>query len=82
MTQSMLNKIKKFADDQFNYAGETGNFDGLIGVEQYGISVIDPWYDQSARFPLDDEEAVEEWGLATVISFCIKAQAKIMEDCE
>ena len=80
MTQSMLDKIKKFADDQFNYAGETGEYDGLINVEQYGMAVIDPWYDTSARFPIDDAKAVEEWGLATVISFCEKAQKKITEN--
>jgi len=80
MTQDMLDKIKKFANDQFSYAGETGDYDGLVDVEQYGIAVIDPWYDTSARFPIDDAKAVEEWGLTTVISFCEKAQEKIEKD--
>ena len=44
------------------------------------MAVIDPWYDTSARFPIDDAKAVEEWGLATVISFCEKAQKKITEN--
>ena len=66
MTQNLLNEIKDFAEE--NFGKETS--DGAIYADDDEFAVTNPWYDSSGRFTLTDEEAVKEWGLATVIQFC------------
>lgn len=77
ITPNILDKIKQFADDQFTVAGETGEQDGMVSVESDGQGIIDPWMDHSGRFPLDDVGAVKEYGLDTVLSFCLLALDKM-----
>lgn len=74
MTNELLKEIKKFAEENFNKG--CNDEEDVISVvnEETCTAVTSPWYDSSARFPLTDKEAVEEWGLTTVIQFCDKAR--------
>ena len=71
-TNEELEKIKKFAEEQFNHAHETDWAGGYISVhsDEHLMNVINPWIDSSARFELNDEAAIEEWGLELVTEFC------------
>lgn len=71
MTKEKLNIIKQFAEENFCDENTT-----IYGDDEE-FAVTNPWMDHSGRFPLDDEEAVKEWGLAVVIDFCEKALAHI-----
>lgn len=69
--QKRLAKIKEFAKENW-YKDEVLD-DDIVIAEDDEFGVTNPWIDRSARFELDDAGAVSEWGLATVIDFCIKA---------
>ena len=71
-TPDQLKEIKQFADEQFYRAHETDFAGGYISVhsDDHLMNVINPWIDSSARFELDDNGAIEEWGLELVIEFC------------
>ena len=91
MTQEILNKIKKFADVNFckanndcfgcsescelrcSYCEDTE----IIYANNDEVAVTNPWMDDSARWVIDDVEAVKIWGLATVVDFIEKAKEKI-----
>lgn len=79
ITPQVLKRIKDFAEEQFNIAGETGEQDGMVSVlsEKTGQDIIDPWIDSSGRFPLDDMGAVKEYGLPLVLTFCMMVLDKI-----
>ena len=71
-TKEQLDMIRNFADEQFRHACET-DFAGdyiFVTSEEFGINVINPWIDSSARFELSDEGAIDEWGIDLVRSFC------------
>ena len=72
MTKEMLNKIRDFAEE---------NFCKPEAEQVYGddeeFAVTNPWIDHTGRFPLNDEQAVKEWGLDVVMDFCEKAKEKI-----
>lgn len=70
MTYETLKEIKKFANK--NYDLDENN-PSRITVDGDGVAVANPWLDCSGRFPLTDTEAVEEWGLVTIMDFCEKA---------
>ena len=76
MTQDMLNKIKELAEENWCLDENDPN---LIIADDEEFAVTNPWIDHSGRFPLNDMEAVKEWGLATMVDFIEKAQKKIME---
>lgn len=67
LTPETLEQIKKFAAENF------GREDAEIYADDEEFAVTNPWMDHSGRFPLSDEEAVKEWGLATVLQFCDRA---------
>lgn len=71
-TTDQLETIKKFADEQFIRAHETDWDGGYISVhsDDHLMNVINPWIDASARFELNDQEAIDEWGLDLVNEFC------------
>ena len=64
-----LTEIKNFALKQFN--GEIGI--PPVWFEYQDQAIVCPWYDPTSRYPLDDYEAVETYGLANVLNFCAKA---------
>ena len=63
-----LDKVKEFAEENMGLEKPT-----IIGKHPW-IAVSNPWYDESARFELSDEDALEEWGMETVFDFCNKAK--------
>lgn len=79
MTKQELDKIKNFAEEQFYKAEVEIPYDDLISScnNEHFTSCINPWYDSTGRFPLNDKEAVEEWGLDVVVDFCEKAKVKL-----
>lgn len=67
LTEDCLEQVKAFAEKNFS-----ANDPALV-VETGDISVTNPWVDESARFPLTDEQAMVTWGIRVVVDFCIKA---------
>ena len=74
INKELLEKIKKFAEDNWDNDGEGG-----VSVTDGEFDVTNPWIDHSGRFSLSDEQAVKEWGLDLVMEFCQKALAKLEE---
>ena len=64
-----LEKIKKFAEEQFDTMNEGENNLICVVSEDYGIDVINPWMDPSGRFYLTDEQAIEVYGSELVDEF-------------
>lgn len=52
------NAIRNLAEENFNL----GNYETNIGFEFEGSWIINPWIDDSGRFPLTDEEAIKLYG--------------------
>lgn len=44
------------------------------------IDILTPWMDETGRFELTDEEAVEHWSEAVFTDFCDKALAYLADD--
>lgn len=65
MSGDLLKAIKEFA-----YLNYDTNRNPLVSFEYNGMSITNPWIDESARFPLTDAQAVETYGLTNVIDFC------------
>ena len=65
----MLDKIKEIANQQRENASESGDTDGCIGFKYRGQFIIDPWMDESGRFKLTTDEAIEKYG-AGFTAFC------------
>ena len=74
MRKVTLKEIKEFAEE--NWCKEEKD---QIYAEDPEFNVTNPWIDRSGRFPLDDEGAVKEWGLNTVLEFCEKATKEILK---
>ena len=68
MSQRMLEKIKRFAEENF-----CKDEKDQIYADDVEFAVTNPWMDHTGRFELTDEETVKEWGLEVVVEFCIKA---------
>lgn len=65
LTDAQLKEVKDFAEDQFNRLDELLKHGEQVIVtysKKWGIDCCNPWIDASARFPLNDEQAKEEWG--------------------
>ncbi len=80
MTKEELEKIKKFAEE--NFCREETDPGYVYGEDEEfeEFAVTNPWMDHSGRFELDDAGAVKEWGLVTVLDFIEKAKKKIKEE--
>ena len=65
-TEELLGKIKEFAEENF-CKDESEQF----YVDDPEFAVSNPWCDHSGRFPLNDEEAVKEWGLPVILNYCV-----------
>jgi len=66
-----IKKAKELADQQYYPAVEFGNTDGCIGFPFQGQWIIHPWMDQSGRFELPTEKAIELYGKENFERFCI-----------
>ena len=71
--------IRLFADDQFHRQDELSS-EELITVSSMGMSVSDPWMDQSARFELTTEEAIKEWGGIPFKEFVLKVKEYLCDE--
>ncbi len=70
LAQGELEKVRDFASE--NFCKETGQL--TVTHEQSCTSVSSPWMDTSARFLLDDADALFTWGIKTVVDFIIKSR--------
>ena len=73
--------LKKIADEQFAYFGETGLYpERCISFfdERSGQTIINPWMDPSGRFELSLEEAIDTYGLFQVVNFMTEIATKKM----
>lgn len=69
-----LKEIKRFANITW------GDEEREVVADHPETAVTNPWMDESARFELDDIEAVKTWGLETVLDYCMKVAEKINEE--
>ena len=72
---TMIERVKEFAEKNFSLPENKQVF-----VETELCNLTNPWIDQSARFPLTDEQAVKEWGLGAVINFYELAVEAIFDE--
>ena len=75
---SDLRAIKNFALENFDKAGQ-GEDAILVDITMPDgdeVSCSSVWFDRTGRFPLNDYDAVKEWGLVGVISYI-----KTVESC-
>lgn len=56
-----LNKVREFAMNN--------PIESEIGFDYEGTWVVNPWYDITGRFYLNDEEMVAEYGLTNILAF-------------
>lgn len=68
-----LEEIKQFAEETW------GDPDREVVASHPDVAVTNPWMDERGRFQLTDEQAVETWGLETVMDYCEKAADRILE---
>lgn len=61
--QKDWDKAKKLALRQF------GMDEGVVCFDCDGVCIVDPWIDETGRFELSDEEAIERYGLETIEQF-------------
>lgn len=52
-----------------NLEKQSEGVENLVGFEFDGIYIVNPWVDETGRFDLTDEEAVELYGLENVLKF-------------
>ena len=71
LTMGNLYKVKELAEKNF---GEDEP-DFTVAIDD--MAVTDVWYDLSARFPLSDDDAFEEWGIEGVVRFCLYCLTKL-----
>lgn len=64
-----MKKVKEFAEQQWYKYGESGEVDGMIGFVYNDMFVINPFIDESGRFELSDEEAIEYYGIENIKKF-------------
>ncbi len=60
-----------------NFQSELGIYDVSVVSEELGVSVNNPWYDSTGRFPLDYRESLREYGEALVSEWCRQASEYI-----
>lgn len=64
-----LKEIKKFAIDN--------PIESEIGFDYEGAWIVNPWYDPSRRYYLNDEEAVAEYGFENILNFMQMAEKEM-----
>lgn len=66
---SYIEDIKAFADKQF----EKHHVSEAIGFIYKGTYILDPWMDQTGRFPLSTQKAFETYGAKNMFGFIEEA---------
>ena len=66
-TEKDFEIVKAFAYENLEMQAE--GVEDLVGFEFNGIYIVNPWVDETGRFDLTDEEAVETYGLDNVVKF-------------
>ena len=80
MTKRKLQKVKDFAQRNFEKFGATEDLTRVFSIDLTTpcgeeVCCTSVWMDRSGRFELDDKAAIDEWGLAGVVTF-IESAAK------
>ena len=68
-------KVKEIAERNFIESAEIGDKE-MVSFEFKGMNIIDPWIDDSGRFDLTDEQAIELYGLENVLGFITETLEK------
>ena len=63
-------KVKEIAEKNFFDSSEIGD-EGLVSFEFNGMNIVNPWIDDSGRFNLTDEQAIELYGLENILNFIL-----------
>ncbi len=71
--------IRQLADWQFEQLNNDHESSVIVSIEheESCTAVCDPWIDDSARFPLSNEEAKKMWGEDLYKEFILEAEAYI-----
>ena len=70
ITRLEILKAKEFAERNFEESAWAGS-EGMTAFEFNGITIVNPWIDETGRFDLTDKEAIERYGLENVLNFII-----------
>lgn len=73
MKQYDLDQVKALAELQRT----TEDYDSPIGFDFAGQWIIDPWMDETGRWSLTDEEAVQYYGSENIKKFIQMASAQL-----
>ena len=68
-SEDEVTRMRLLADFQ----SELGIYDVSVVSEELGVSVNNPWYDSTGRFPLGYRESLREYGEALVGEWCKRA---------
>lgn len=72
ITAKEIKKVKAIAEKNFIDSMELDiDTSGMVSFEFNGMNIINPWIDESGRFDLSDEKAIETYGLENVLNFII-----------
>lgn len=71
----LLDDIKKIAEKQWERSGETGDTSDCIGFIYRGQFIINPWMDETGRFELTTDEAIEKYDIGFT-AFCEEVTEK------
>ncbi len=82
MTKTRLEEIKQFAETNFSADENVQWSVPLVTPGGEEVAVTNIWIDRSARFPLTDTQAVEEWGLGNVVEFVNEAEKTLLGEQE
>lgn len=66
-TEKDFEIVKAFAYENLEMQAE--GEENLVGFEFNGIYIVNPWVDETGRFDLSDEKAIETYGLDNVLKF-------------
>lgn len=71
--KSNMDAIKKFAGNQFL------NGDSTVSFQHKGTTIVNPWYDETGRFELNDEQAIAKYGAGNIQKFCQAAETCLIK---
>lgn len=69
-------KVKEIAEKNFFDSSEIGD-EKMVSFEFNGMNIINPWIDDSGRFNLTDEQAIELYGLENILNFILNVLKEI-----
>lgn len=68
ITKREIEKVKQIAEKNIILLADVDD-DGMVSFEFNGMNIVNPWYDETGRFQLSDEKAIEYYGLENVLNF-------------